>query len=62
MLNVFSVLHILDSLPNKCIPTREVKQLQRILLKHFEGSEYERDRIATNLATVIFLFADNPIF
>jgi hypothetical protein len=48
----FSVLHILDSMSNNSRSTRETKQLQCIMLKHFEGENFKEGRIAANVAQV----------
>jgi hypothetical protein len=49
------VFHILDSLASYYKCKREARQLQRILLKLFEGSTFMEDRIAINIAHVIYL-------
>jgi hypothetical protein len=49
----FSVFHILDSLRDNSWPATEGKQLQTILLKHFDGTAFMEGRIATNFAQVI---------
>lgn len=54
-----SVFHILDSLPNNTLGKREASQLQKIILKHFEGAAFKEGRIMINVAQVsfnIFLF------
>jgi hypothetical protein len=45
--------HILDSLPSDFEGKKEVKQLQMIMLNHFEGETFKEGRIATNVAKVI---------
>lgn len=51
-----SVFHILDSLPPPGRGRRETSQLQKILLRHFEGAAFEEGRIKTNFAEVIAIF------
>lgn len=48
----FRIFHILDSMPNNSRARSEVKQLQNILLKHFEGVFFKEGRIAAHLAQV----------
>jgi hypothetical protein len=50
--NYLSVLHILDSLQHYPPSTREADELQKILLKHFEGKKFKSGRISTNLPKV----------
>ena len=48
----FSTFHILDPIPNNTVERREVRQLQCILLQHFDGVVYKEGLITTNVAKV----------
>ena len=52
-----SVFHILDSLQDDVVPIKEGKQLQNILLKHFEDTTFLEGHITTNVAQAIFIIS-----
>jgi hypothetical protein len=56
-LNVFRVLHILDSLRDHLPVLKDGKALQNILLKYFEDESFKEGRIATNVAQAIALLS-----
>lgn len=53
MSETLRVFHILDSLPEDSLAVKEAKQLQIILLKHYQGATFKEGRITTNIAQVI---------
>jgi hypothetical protein len=50
------VFHILDSLPNGSLATKEENQLQSILLKHFEGAAFK-----VTLVSLLFFNSSNNL-
>lgn len=52
MLNVIRIFHVLDSLPSDPRSTKEAMQLQKVLLKHFEGVDYLENRVSSNIPLV----------
>ena len=57
--DVISVLYILDSFRIDSLANEEGRQLQTILLQHFEGESFKEGRISTNVAKVILFFLSN---
>ena len=46
------VIHILDSLKYNCFGAVEAKQLQMILLQHFEDETFQQGQVKANVSQV----------
>ena len=52
-LNIFRTFHLLDSLRNNSVPTRDAKHLQNALLRYYKDVSFDSVRISTNVAHVV---------